>query len=110
TYVSGSDTALVGPVSVLLLPHDAAPARIAQLWPLVRDGADLDALLEALVSHGLRALGPFVLLHGDRVVLRGTGRAEIAGTGRTLTAATVTTWAEHVVDAGVQVGLRLDDE
>ena len=110
TYVPGTGTALVGKSSVLLLPADAGSARIAQLWPLVRDAADLDALLEGLVAHGLRALGPFALLHGNRVVLRGTGRAEVGSPGRTLTGAAVTTWVEHPVDDAARVTLRLDAE
>jgi hypothetical protein len=108
TYVPGPGTALVGAGCVLLLPGDAGTARIAQLWPLVRDGADLDDLLEGLVARGLRSLGPFALLHGSRVVLRGSGRAGIDGSAEELTGAAVTTWAEHAVHGPAQVFLRLD--
>jgi hypothetical protein len=95
---------------VLLLPGDTTPARVGEVWPLVRDGADLDVLLEALVAHGLRALGPFALLHGRRVVLRGSGRAELSVAGHGLTGAAVTTWAEHPVDGDERITLRLQDE
>ena len=57
TYVPGAATALVGPGCVLLLPGEISEARVAELWPLVRDGADLDVVLEALVTRGLRAWG-----------------------------------------------------
>ena len=82
SYTGGTATALVGNDCVLLLPDGIDRDRVAELWPLVRGGADLDVLLEILVARGLRALGPFALLHGRRVVLRGSGRAHLEPSGR----------------------------
>ena len=96
-HVPGDGTALVGPRAVLLL--DGVP-EVEGLWPLVRDGADLDALLAALLEQGLRALGSFALLHDDRLVLRGTATAEDAA-GEALSAGGAATWAEHPVPGEV---------
>ncbi|HWG95111.1 MAG TPA: hypothetical protein VNU66_12900, partial [Mycobacteriales bacterium] len=103
-HVPGDGTALVGPRAVLLL--DGVP-EVEGLWPLVRDGADLDALLAALLEQGLRALGSFALLHDDRLVLRGTATAEDAA-GEALSAGGAATWAEHPVPGEVALALQGD--
>jgi hypothetical protein len=108
TYVHGCDTAYVGSGCVLLLPPDAAGS-VDDLWPLVRDGAGIDVVLEALAVRGMRAMGPFALLNGRRVVLRGSGRAMLLDTGQELTGAPFMTWAEHGVDDGQQIRLSVGD-
>lgn len=107
TYVHGCDTAYVGPGCVLLLPAGAA-GTADDLWPLVRDGAEIDAVLEAHAVRGMRDMGPFALLTGRRVLLRGSGRA-LLDTGQELTGAPFMTWAEHGVDDGQQIRLRVGD-
>lgn len=105
TYVPGTGTALVTAAAVLLVPDGLAPDRVSRLWPLLSSGADLDALLEALTEQGIRNTAPFVLLHGDRVLVRGDGRATLVTSGRSLGADGARTWAEHAVPDGEAVRL-----
>lgn len=108
SYLPGTDIAFVGTGCALLLPAAAGPA-VDVLWPLIRDGAEVELLLEALAAGGMRAMPPFALLHGRRIVLRATGQAQLGDSAPALTGAPFMTWAEHLVDDGQVVRLGLGD-
>jgi hypothetical protein len=73
SYTPGPHLLLVAPGCVLLLGADAEKAW--DCWPLVRDGADTDDLLDAILLVGLRSIGSFGLVRrsakGLRIVVRG---------------------------------------
>lgn len=111
-YGPGSHLLLVGPAAVVLLDTAADAPLIDRLWPLVEAGADLPAVLDALLVDGLSALPGFALVVTEpspAVLVRGQGVAQVGGgevDGRG-----AASWREAPVDSCTQqVGLRLSAE
>ena len=104
-FAAGDWYAVVGERVTVLLPGSQRD-RVAQLWDLTDSGADVDAVLDALLAGGLSSLDHFALVaHGDdatRLIVRGAPTATVsssAGEDR-VSATPGTTWAERLV-AGV---------
>jgi FHA domain len=102
--VSERTLALLEPVNGLLAED---------LWQLVESGAGVDDLLERMSSTGLRSLGSFAMAQfedsGVRVVVRGSGAIEIAGSkkNRQIVASGVRTWVEDFLPGTPDLSLRL---
>ncbi|MBC9734906.1 hypothetical protein, partial [Nocardioides marmotae] len=100
-YRPGEWFGVLGEHATVLLPPSEKD-RAAALWPLVDDGVDADALLDALLSDGLRALPAFVLATtaddgATRLLVRGRVRVRVAADGETVEVdgASATTWVER---------------
>lgn len=113
-YAPGSWFAVFGDrVSVLLPPTEKR--RVAGLWELVDDGADFDAVLDALIATGLRDLPAFVLLDhaGDgtvKAVLRGAVHARVTTDGDEVVVdgGGASTWVERTLSGVTALALELD--
>lgn len=110
----GKGIGIVGAATLALL--EPVNGELAErLWKLVSSGAGVDDLLEALSTTGLRSLGSFAMAQfegsGVRVVVRGTGRADVVdhSSARAIAASGVRTWVEEVVDQVSCVSLCLTD-
>lgn len=110
----GKGIGIVGAATLALLePMNGELAE--RLWKLVSSGAGVDDLLEELSTTGLRSLGSFAMAQfegsGVRVVVRGTGRANVVdlSSSRDIAASGVRTWVEEVVDQVSSVSLCLTD-
>jgi hypothetical protein len=101
-FAAGDWYAVAGERVTVLLPGSQRD-RVAQLWDLTDSGADVDAVLDALLAGGLSSLDHFALVaHGDdatRLIVRGAPTATVSSTsGDDLVSATPgTTWAERLV-------------
>ena len=111
-FATGDWYAVVGDHATVLLPGSQR-GRVAQLWDLADSGADLDAVLDALLAGGLSSLDHFALVaHGDdttRLIVRGAPSAAVSsGSGEEIVSATAgTTWAERVVTGVTSVRVTL---
>lgn len=98
----------------LLLPATER-SRAVGLWPLVDDGAGAEQVLDALISGGVSALCPFVLVDltgsGTRVLVRGepTVRAN-AATGEVEVAAGHRIWADEQLERVERITVELGAE
>ncbi|REH30671.1 FHA domain-containing protein [Kutzneria buriramensis] len=103
-YTPGTWTCLVGPSICLLADWAPDSGVFARCWSLVRDGASVEDVLDAVVRDGLRAVGDFALASfGSRqgqLVVRGKAAIEVAG-AEALHAVDVSTWLERPWDATV---------
>ena len=101
-FAAGDWYAVAGERVTVLLPGSQRD-RVAHLWDLTDSGADVDAVLDALLAGGLSSLDHFALVaHGDdatRLIVRGAPTATVSSTsGDDLVSATPgTTWAERLV-------------
>ena len=111
-FATGDWYAVVGDHATVLLPGSQR-GRVAQLWDLADSGADLDAVLDALLAGGLSSLDHFALVaHGDdatRLIVRGAPSATVSsGSGEEIvSAAAGTTWAERVVTGVTSIRVTL---
>jgi hypothetical protein len=111
-FAAGDWYAVVGDHATVMLPGSQR-GRVAQLWDLADSGADLDAVLDALLAGGLSSLDHFALVaHGDdttRLIVRGAPSAAVSsGAGEEIvSAAAGTTWAERVVTGVTSVRVTL---
>ena len=102
SYRPGEWYAVFGDRATVLLPPTQR-SRVAQLWPLLDDGAGFDEVLDALIATGLRGLPGFVLVSESddetRIVLRGAARAVLSGAEGDveLEGSAATTWVERSV-------------
>ena len=102
SYRPGEWYAVFGDRATVLLPPTQR-SRVAQLWPLLDDGAGFDEVLDALIATGLRGLPGFVLVSESddetRIVLRGAARAVLSGAEGDveLAGSAATTWVERSV-------------
>lgn len=115
SYRPGSWCGILGPELTVLLPPTER-WRMAGLWHRVDDGADVDEVLDALLSDGLRALPGLLLISrsGDttRVLLRGRVRASFAlagGESAELDGASATTWAERTLTGVTSTQVVVDE-
>ncbi|MBX9243241.1 hypothetical protein ICW40_00260, partial [Actinotalea ferrariae] len=110
-YAPGEWYAVVSDGRLALLPPDVDARLVADVWTAVREGADVTGPLQVLLRAGIADLPPFALVsvEGDRVrtIVRGDVEVEIAGpSGRTVTGARVSTWAEEMQTDVVSVTVR----
>jgi hypothetical protein len=111
-FATGDWYAVVGDHATVLLPGSQR-GRVAQLWDLADSGADLDAVLDALLAGGLSSLDHFALVaHGDdttRLIVRGAPSATVStGSGEEIvSAAPGTSWAERVVTGVTSIRVTL---
>ncbi|TWP54061.1 FHA domain-containing protein [Lentzea tibetensis] len=108
-YVPGTWVAVVGAKVWLLLgaPPDAEVVR--RCWDLVREDAELDDVLGAIVHEGFRAVGSFALVTPRRAVVRGgAGLVCLGADGQAsrIDATGVMTWVDRNLDESI-VQLRL---
>jgi hypothetical protein len=104
-YTPGGWVAIAGPSAWLLAALDpAAEPVVTACWHLLRDGAPVEDVLDAILSAGLRALPDFVLAAldgaGTRVVARGTAVARLIGPdgSRPVDSGGARTWADLEID------------
>lgn len=111
-FAAGDWYAVAGERVTVLLPGSQRD-RVAHLWDLTDSGADVDAVLDALLAGGLSSLDHFALVaHGDdatRLIVRGAPTATVSSsTGDDLVSATPgTTWAERLVSGVTSVRVTL---
>lgn len=110
SYTPGQHLLLAAPSCWLMLGADAEKAR--GCWPLVRDGADADDLLDAILEAGLRSTGSFGLVRhtpqGLRVVVRGD---IVVRYGQQVIAATAEqSWVDTMVAGDASVTMGADEE
>lgn len=111
-FAAGDWYAVAGERVTVLLPGSQRD-RVAQLWDLTDSGADVDAVLDALLAGGLSSLDHFALVaHGDdatRLIVRGAPTATVSSTsGDDLVSATPgTTWAERLVTGVTSIRVTL---
>lgn len=111
-FAAGDWYAVAGERVTVLLPGSQRD-RVAQLWDLTDSGADVDAVLDALLAGGLSSLDHFALVaHGDdatRLIVRGAPTATVSTTsGDDLVSATPgTTWAERLVTGVTSIRVTL---
>jgi hypothetical protein len=101
-YTPGTWICLVGPSICVLADWGPDSGVFARCWSLVRDGASVEDVLDAVVRDGLRAVGDFALASFDgaqgQLVVRGKAGIEIDG-AETMHAVDVSTWLERPWDA-----------
>ena len=114
-YTPGSWVAVGAEAGWLLVDIDPTDAIVLQAWSLLRSGAEIDEILDAVLQRGLRAVNNFALVRvsGDRraVVVRGSAAATITvdGTDEQVSAEGVATWREHALPGNAAaVRLRAD--
>jgi hypothetical protein len=115
-YAPGDWAGLAGPGMWLLAELDPVGATAKRCWDLVRAGAEVDAVLEALLAAGFNQIGSFALAKldgfGARIVVRGHAVAEHHVTGGPLTSVEAgprATWLDRDLDldpAGGRLVLR----
>jgi FHA domain len=109
-YSAGPNVALVAPGSALLFAQPPTGETVARCWPLVRDRAGVQAVVDALVAMAPgtapSAVPGFAFVSvdadGGSVVLRGGARAailHIGGRVQHLSADGLATWLEQRLDA-----------
>ena len=111
-FAAGDWYAVVGAQATVLLPGSQR-GRVSQLWDLADSGADLDAVLDALLAGGLSSLDHFALVaHGDdatRLIVRGAPAAAVSSAAgeEIVSAAAGTTWAERIVTGVTSIRVTL---
>jgi hypothetical protein len=112
-YVPGSWVAIGAESGWLLVDIDPSDAMVLKCWSLMRAGAEIDDILDAVLQRGLRAVSSFALARvtGERraVVVRGAAEAVItvAGADQQVSAEGVATWREYPLpDEAAAVALR----
>ena len=100
-YTPGSWVAVGAESGWLLVDIDPSDPIVLQCWSLIRNGAEIDEVLDAVLQRGLRAVSNFALVRlsgtGRRaVVVRGAARAAITagGADQSVSAEGVSTWRE----------------
>jgi hypothetical protein len=112
-YTPGSWVAIGAEAGWLLVDIDPSDAMVLKCWSLLRGGAEIDDILDAVLQRGLRAVSSFALarVSGERraVVVRGAAGAviTIAGADQQVSAEGVATWREYPLPADASaVALR----
>ena len=104
-YTPGSWVAVGAESGWLLVDIDPSDAIVLKCWSLLREGAEIDEILDALLQRGLRAVSSFALVRvsGERraVVVRGAAEVVITvgGVDERLSAEGVATWREYLLPA-----------
>jgi hypothetical protein len=103
-FTPGTWICLVGPSICMLADWAPDSGVFARCWPLIRDGATVEDVLDTVVRDGLRAVGDFALASfgspQGQLMLRGKATIEVAG-AEPLHAVDVSTWLERPWDAAV---------
>src|SRR2546423_1424892 len=107
SYVPGRWVSAAGSESWLLADIDPADPTVLSCWALLRDGAAIDAVLDVLLSRGLRSVPGFALVRlteagGATVVVRGS--ASVAARGgpidQEIDGAEAASWREATIAPG----------
>ncbi|HEY3715692.1 MAG TPA: FHA domain-containing protein [Jatrophihabitantaceae bacterium] len=114
-YTPGTWVAVGAEAGWLLVDIDPTDAIVLKAWSLLRSGAEIDEILDAVLQRGLRAVSSFALVRvsGERraVVVRGSAAATVTvdGTDEEVSAEGVATWREYALPAQASaVRLRAD--
>jgi len=114
-YTPGSWVAVGAEAGWLLVDIDPTDAIVLEAWSLLRSGAEIDEILDAVLQRGLRAVSSFALVRvsGERraVVVRGSAAATVTvgGTDEQVSAEGIATWREYALPAKASaVRLRAD--
>ena len=106
-YTPGTWVAVGAESGWLLADIDPSDPMVLQCWSLIRGGAPIDEILDAVLQRGLRAVSSFALVRlsgGGRraVVIRGAARADVTvdGADHSLSANGVSTWREVELPPG----------
>ena len=106
-YTPGTWVAVGAESGWLLADIDPSDPMVLQCWSLIRGGAPIDEVLDAVLQRGLRAVSSFALVRlagGGRraVVIRGAARADVTvdGADHSLSAEGVSTWREVELPTG----------
>jgi hypothetical protein len=118
TYSAGQWVAISSEDGWLLADLDPADMTVLVCWGLLRTGAGLDAVLDAMLAKGLRSVRGFALARANpdgsaSVVVRGTGRVAVSRGGdvERISGQDVATWRETAVPGGWSaLDLELDGE
>lgn len=111
-FAAGEWYAVVGEHATVVLPVGER-ARVAGLWDLADSGASADALLDALLAHGLSSLEHFALVaHDDaaaRLIVRGAPTATLstAEGDEVVSAAPGAAWAERLATGATSIRVTL---
>ena len=112
-YTPGTWVAVGAESGWLLADIDPSDPMVLQCWSLIRGGAPIDEILDAVLQRGLRAVSSFALVRlsgGGRraVVIRGAARADVTvdGADHSLSAEGVSTWREVELPTGT-TGVRV---
>lgn len=85
-YSPGSWVAVGAEAGWLLVDIDPNDPIVLKAWSLLRGGAEVDEILDAVLERGLRAVRSFALVRvsGDRraVVVRGAAEATVTVDGK----------------------------
>ncbi len=107
SYTPGPWVAVGAESGWLLVDIDPSDPIVLQCWSLIRGGAEIDEVLDAVLQRGLRAVSSFALVRvaGDgrrAVVVRGAARAAITveGADQSVSAEGVSTWRELELPPG----------
>ncbi len=107
SYTPGPWVAVGAESGWLLVDIDPSDPIVLQCWSLIRGGAEIDEVLDAVLQRGLRAVSSFALVRvagGGRraVVVRGAARATITvdGADQSVSAEGVSTWRELELPPG----------
>lgn len=104
-YTPGSWVAVGAESGWLLVDIEPSDAMVLKCWSLLREGAEIDEILDAVLHRGLRAVSSFALarVSGERraVVVRGAAEAvvTVGGTDQRVSAEGVATWREYPLPA-----------
>jgi hypothetical protein len=104
-YTPGSWVAVGADAGWLLVDIDPTDPIVLKTWSLLRGGAEVDEILDAVLERGLRAVRSFALVRvsGERraVVVRGTADATITidGAEQPVRPEGVATWREYLLPA-----------
>jgi hypothetical protein len=104
-YTPGSWVAVGAESGWLLVDIDPTDPIVLKAWSLLRSGAEVDEILDAVLERGLRAVRSFALvrLSGERpaVVVRGAAEATVTvdGADQSVNPEGVATWREFTLPA-----------
>lgn len=109
-YTPGDATAVVGGGSVVMVALAPDHELVGALFAALQGYADVDDVLEVLLSPGLRAVASFGVARpqpgGTRVVVRGDFRATVSGAGAVVGEGL---WRDSFLDDGARVVLGRGD-
>jgi hypothetical protein len=118
SYVPGQWVSAAGSESWLLADIDPSDPTVLSCWALLRDGAAIDAVLDVLLSRGLRSVPGFALVRlteagGATVVVRGS--ASVAARGgpidQEIDGAEAASWREATIAPGfTQLRLQASED
>jgi FHA domain len=118
SYVPGRWVSAAGSASWLLADIDPSDPTVLSCWALLRDGAAIDAVLDVLLSRGLRSVPGFALVRltdagGATVVVRGSASVVARGgpIDQEIDGADAASWREAAIAPGfTQLRLQASED